>query len=68
MLGQITDGKAAWSDFVSGVQQTFADNAASLPALLIAVAVLELIWADYRIAKWIVKRMGKNQGQRSAKR
>ncbi|MFI4872500.1 MAG: hypothetical protein ACIARQ_11870 [Phycisphaerales bacterium JB061] len=66
-LATITDGEAAWSEFLSGVQQAFADNAAAVPALVIVVVVLFVLWADFRIAKWIVGRSAKKQGRRSAK-
>ena len=31
LLGQITDGQAAWDQFISGVQQTFEKNASGVP-------------------------------------
>jgi hypothetical protein len=67
-LAQITDGKAAWAEFVSGVQQTFDNNAAAVPVLAASIGILILIWADFRLAKWIARRIGKKQDHNSAKR
>ena len=54
-LGQITDGQAAWDQFISGVQQTFERNASSLPVLGAVVALVLVMWLNLRLARWIVR-------------
>jgi len=59
LLGQITDGQAAWDQFISGVQQTFEKNASGVPILVAVVVVVLVLWLNLRLARWIVRRTGK---------
>ena len=54
-LMQVTDGSQAWAEFYKGVQSTFAENAAAVPAIVVLVGVALLIWADFRIARWLLR-------------
>ncbi len=60
-LGQISDGQAAWDEFVSGVQRTFENNAGMVPTLAIVLVVVIVLWLDFRVAKLLVGRGGKRR-------
>ena len=54
-LMQVNDGSEAWAEFYKGVQSTFAENAAAVPALVALIGLALLIWADFRIARWLLR-------------
>lgn len=58
-LSQVSDGQAAWDQFVSGVQQTFESNAAMVPVIVVVLVVAIVIWLDFRVARIIVGKGGK---------
>ena len=64
LLGQITDGQAAWDQFISGVQQTFEKNASGVPILVAVVVVVLVLWLNLRLARWIVGAGAKKSGSR----
>ncbi|MCA9272083.1 MAG: hypothetical protein KDA31_03450 [Phycisphaerales bacterium] len=69
-LSQVSDGQAAWDQFVSGVQRTFEGNAEMVPVLVIVVVVAVTLWVDFRVAKHIAGRGKKStsEGQRQTRK
>lgn len=48
------DGREAWGEVVRGIRRTFDDPAMGAPAMGIAALVLLLIWANLRLARWLL--------------
>lgn len=54
MLGEISDGRAAWAEFFTGLQDTLDRNAEALPVIGIVFVVLLVVWLDVRLARWLI--------------
>lgn len=48
------DGREAWGEVVRGIRRTFDDPAMGAPALGVAALVLLVIWANLRVARWLL--------------
>lgn len=60
VVAQITDGYAAWDEFVSGVTRTFESNSSASVVIGAGLGLLGLVWVNYRVARWLANRPGKS--------
>ncbi len=68
MLSQITDGKAAWAEFLSGVERAFESNAQTFPVLVAIVVIALIIWLDLRLARILARRLGRSQKPKGSRK
>jgi hypothetical protein len=54
LLATITDGRAAWDEFFSGLQETLHQNAATWPILGLILIALIMVCLDVRLARLLV--------------
>lgn len=58
-LAQITDGKAAWAELMSGIEGALEANAEWAVTLGVIALIGVVVWLDYRVARWIMRRSGR---------
>lgn len=63
-LAQITDGKAAWAELFAGIEATFESNAEWAVTLGVIALIGLVVWADWRVARWILRRGGSPRPRR----
>ncbi len=68
MLSQITDGQAAWDQFLSGARGAFQANAEMVPVLGGVILLALVIWLDLRLARFLVFRSGKSSKRKHTPR
>lgn len=57
MPAEISDGASAWSKFVGSVGRTLTANAGSLPLIGLAILLLLIVLADWKLAGWMERRL-----------
>ena len=61
VLGQISDGQAAWDTFYSGVTAVFEGNASSATTLGVIAGVIIVValvmWLNLRLARWLSRKL-----------
>lgn len=54
----VTDGQQAWEQVCREIRHTLDDPLRGLPVLALFVLVLLVLWANVRVARWLVDLRG----------